>query len=117
MRDFAELRGEQTPVGHVEIGYIAMSGPSVDEVLARAAAGSFRRVVVQPHLLFDGQLLIELRQKIAQIADRNREQQWIVAEHLGPHPLLAQAVVQRWQSGLAVEFAGANQTAEVPSHC
>jgi len=61
-------------------------------VLARAAARRARRIVLQPHLLFPGALAAQTRGS-AQAAARDFPAiDWVVAEPLGPHPLLAEAV-------------------------
>jgi sirohydrochlorin ferrochelatase len=50
-------------------------------------------VVVQPHLLFDGDLADRIRGDVEAVAGRHRATQWLVTGHLGPADLVAQAVV------------------------
>jgi len=124
MRRFAALRGGGTAVGQVEVGFVAVAKPTLEEALDRAANTNFRRIVVQPHLLFAGEVLEEIRGRWsvvsgrkagggvqgAKIGNRERgvsgreprigikEKEWILTEHLGASPLVAQAAVEtvRW---------------------
>jgi hypothetical protein len=55
--------------------------------------------VVQPHLLFAGLLLADLRASVDRMvrqmpADQYPAKQWIVADHLGPDMQLATAVAE-----------------------
>lgn len=101
MHRFAKLRVEQTPVGQVECCFVAIAKPTLAEGLELAAKSKFRRIVVQPHLLFVGQVLDEIElavEKVKAESERRKaemltEQEWIVAPHLGPSPLVAEAVV------------------------
>ncbi len=98
MRRFARLRIEQTPVGRMSVCFLAMQQPSLADALADAAASEFQRIVVQPHLLFAGELHEQVRCAVeSQVAaDRGSDmppRQWIVTVPLGPEPELAAAVV------------------------
>jgi len=94
MLRLTRLHQEQSSqfVGQAKTCFLAMAQPDVNTVLAEAESWPFRRIVVQPHLLFYGQLLERLRERVQQAAERLPHQQWIVAGHLGPHPLLAQGL-------------------------
>jgi sirohydrochlorin ferrochelatase len=61
MRRFASLRIDQTPVGRMSVCFLAMQQPSLADALADAAASDFQRIVVQPHLLFTGELHEQVR--------------------------------------------------------
>jgi sirohydrochlorin ferrochelatase len=112
MQQFAALRAQRTAVGRVEVCFVAVAKPLLEEALDRAARSDFRRVVVQPHLLFTGEVLGEigavLRERGAGsyqaatgsrdvAADENKE--WILMPHLGASPLVAQAVVELARGG------------------
>ena len=71
-----------------------MADPLLDKVLASAATGRHRRIVVQPHLLFAGRLLGRLQSQVASLAEKYPQQQRLVTQHLGPSQLLAEAVVE-----------------------
>lgn len=92
----ATLAGE-TPPARVAIGFVAAARPRLDEALAAAcdpAAGTVRRVVVQPHLLFRGQV----EDDVTAAVDRGRAGwpgvEWIQVARLGADPLVARAVVR-----------------------
>ncbi|MCE9547310.1 MAG: sirohydrochlorin chelatase [Planctomycetia bacterium] len=96
MHRFAGLRCQRTPVGRLEVGFMAMQKPSLEDVLERASgATGMRRIVVQPHLLFQGELLQEIREAVLCAASTNPSRQWIVVPHLGPGWPLARAIVDR----------------------
>ena len=99
MRRFASLRAEQTPVGRTEVCFAAVAEPDLPEGLRRAAASPFRRIVVQPHLLFTGQVLSQIEQSVAEIAATHPQKEWLVTAHLGPSTLAAAAVANLATTG------------------
>ncbi|HEX4144050.1 MAG TPA: CbiX/SirB N-terminal domain-containing protein [Pirellulales bacterium] len=85
-------------LAHVEIGFVAVATPSLDRVLEEAAGTDFRRVIVQPHLLFAGSVLTEIhrlveRRRLAEQSAKTPGRQWIVTEALGPDRRVVTAVV------------------------
>lgn len=94
MYRFARLRFERTPIGWVEICFTALTEPSLDRGLEIAAALPFGRIVVQPHLLFDGELLRRIQTRVAAVRAADPTRKWVVTEPLGPHQLLADAVIK-----------------------
>jgi sirohydrochlorin cobaltochelatase len=64
MHRFAQLRAVQTATGRTIVCFLAMQKPFFAEALANAAASDFQRFVVQPHLLFSGELLEHVRRAI-----------------------------------------------------
>jgi sirohydrochlorin cobaltochelatase len=105
MHRFTELRAATTAVGQVEAAFIAMATPKYGEVLRRAAARGFARIVVQPHLLFAGELLSGLQRDVATLANEFPLTQWVVTSHLGPDALLTDAVESSCQAAIAREEA------------
>jgi sirohydrochlorin cobaltochelatase len=96
MFTFARLRLERTPVGQLEVCFIAMAEPSFQATLARVAEQTgCRRVVVQPHLLFAGELLAQINSQVAEVARARPDVDWIVTGHLGPDPSVTRAVLDR----------------------
>ncbi|MBX9788455.1 MAG: sirohydrochlorin chelatase [Pirellulales bacterium] len=89
---FARLRFEATPVAWLEVCFTALAEPSLERGLEIAAALPFGRVVVQPHLLFDGQLRQRIEHGVAATRRSCPQKEWIVTEILGPHRLLLEAV-------------------------
>ncbi|MBI1901914.1 MAG: hypothetical protein HYS13_12490 [Planctomycetia bacterium] len=98
---FARLRHARHTEIPVEIGFVAKARPSLQEALETVSKRPWRRVVVQPHLLFAGEVLETIRQEVRRSAEkqssaRGREivsRTWRVAEPLGPHELLAEALL------------------------
>jgi sirohydrochlorin ferrochelatase len=107
MLRFARLRGEAAPVAQVQTGFLAMAEPRWQPVLTRAAQAA-RRVVVQPHLLFAGQLLLRVQSTVDDFARRYPAVEWLVTEHLGPAALVASAALERARAA-APETATAGQ--------
>jgi len=95
MEHFTQLCAARRSVAETRICYMAMADPSFDHVLEAAARRSFQRVVVQPHILFEGVLLQRLRQRVADHRQRFPRVRWCLAERLAPHRLLAEATVDR----------------------
>lgn len=93
MSRFARLRAEQLPGVTVEVCFYALAEPKLEPTLTRIANSSARRVVVQPHLLFAGEVRrgIELQAQMHAMQAAGR-QQWLLCEPLGPHPLLVEAL-------------------------
>jgi len=92
---FTELRRGRTPVAAAWNAYLAMAKPSLREVLARAEAAEYARIVVQPHLLFSGELLVAARDLVRGSARQTPDREWRFASHLGPDNLVAAALVGR----------------------
>lgn len=97
MRRFADQRVAATPVGRCEIGFMAAAEPTIRDVLVSAEHSSFKRIVVQPHLLFRGQVLETLHEFVghARADSREKETEWLMTEHLGATPAIAEALVDR----------------------
>lgn len=108
MLRFAELRGRQDGVAKVVVAFLAMASPPVDEVLPQVAAAGYKNVIVQPHLLFQGELLEGLRRRVEAFQAAANGPNWIVTRHLGPHPLLGQAILEIFH-GAAQEKNGASE--------
>jgi sirohydrochlorin cobaltochelatase len=94
MRRFAQLRTERTPVGMLTVGFVAVQQPTLADALQQALASRCRRVVVQPHLLFQGELTDEVR-RLAATAAAGRDKELIVTPHLAPGWPLARALIAR----------------------
>jgi sirohydrochlorin ferrochelatase len=92
MLRFAELRTQMTPTAWSTTGFIHAQRPTVDEALDGLAATGLPYLVVQPHLLFEGELVEELRREIAYRQTFTNSQHWIIAETLGANAQLAEAL-------------------------
>jgi sirohydrochlorin ferrochelatase len=92
----AELCSAAGRAARVETAFLALCEPRLDDVLRWAAeAGCFRRVVVQPHLLFRGEMLQAVDSRVAAARSRRPDIDWHVTSHLGVHRLLLEALVER----------------------
>lgn len=94
MHRFAELRGQRTPLGGIETCFLAICEPSFEVTLERVAHSAFRRIVVQPHLLFHGALNDRIAAAVDHLAGQSPDKAWVRVGPLGPHPLLAAAALE-----------------------
>jgi sirohydrochlorin cobaltochelatase len=98
MQRFAQLRAERSGVGRAEVCFVAVAKPKLEEALDRAARSEFQRIVVQPHLLFEGEVLDVIQRQLTAISSAatagKEKKEWILTEHLGASPLVAGALVQ-----------------------
>ncbi len=95
MLRFTELRvgQSQTPISWVDTGFFAGGQTTVDELLHRAAHSDCDTIVVQPHLLFEGELMRQLRAKVQEYQVKSSNRRWLVPPTLGADPKLATAFV------------------------
>lgn len=94
IEQFARLRIDRTRVARIAVCYAAVAKPSIEEALRDAAQSSFRRVVVQPHLLFRGEVLQQIGAAVERVANEAPDQEWILTDHLGPALEVAEAIVE-----------------------
>jgi sirohydrochlorin ferrochelatase len=95
MHRFAAMRQQRTAVAEARVAFLAMARPSLVDALEEAAKLPPRRIVVQPHLLFHGDLLTQLQQSVVEMANRRPDKQWLVTPHLGPAQEVADTVASR----------------------
>lgn len=103
MHRFASLRRDRMKGEQVEVAFIAMATPKVSDALHELAQQGWERVVVQPHLLFPGELLDNLTQLVAELRRQRPQTEWVLTAPLaadlgdgGPaNRLLVDAVVGR----------------------
>jgi sirohydrochlorin cobaltochelatase len=101
MHRFVRQRVARTPVGRVLTAFMAMADPHVESVIPDIALAPQTTVIVQPHLLFPGQLLCRLRRLVQLQQRRQTRQQWLVTDVLGGDSAVALAIVDRFQQTLA----------------
>lgn len=92
----ATLEAEAVP-RRLVLGFVAAARPSVPEALAAAAdpqAGSVRRILVQPHLLFRGHVEDQVTAAVRSARASLPEIEWLQAARLGPDVLVSRAVVR-----------------------
>ena len=77
------------------VAFVAVARPSLAEVLEQAQLGSARRVVVQPHLLFTGQVLGQIQQAVDHCRAACPGKEWSIAAHLGADDCVVAALESR----------------------
>lgn len=92
---FAQLRGEATPLGGHAVAFLAVAQPTLTEFLHSFRPGHFKRVVIQPHLLFAGQLTGDIEEAAEEMRQKFPQVEWVVARHLGPSEELVAAILAR----------------------
>lgn len=92
MRRLTQLRvsNANTQVAMHQTGFFAGGIPNVDTLLDQAAEWECDTVLVQAHLLFEGDLIEQLRSKILDRRTKHPSKQWFVTRTLGADPKLAQ---------------------------
>ncbi|MGI8982831.1 MAG: sirohydrochlorin chelatase [Pirellulaceae bacterium] len=83
MRQLGELLHQRLGNGQTQVGFLAMAKPSAQDIIRAAAASPFRQIVVQPHLLFHGELLDRLEQDFSAAATVAPEKTWRMSGVLG----------------------------------
>jgi sirohydrochlorin cobaltochelatase len=96
MRQLTELRiaDGATEVVARETGFFAGGTPNVDGLLELASTWECDTVIVQPHLLFEGELIVQLRSKVKQSQASHPDRRWFIARTLGADPQLADVFLQ-----------------------
>ena len=82
MERFAERRCELTPVAEHRVGYVAVRQPNVEQTLDWLEGTSSQILVVQPHLLFEGEVYHGLCADVAKRRERDGRH-WLVCKPLG----------------------------------
>jgi sirohydrochlorin cobaltochelatase len=100
MARFARLRfegnsAEPPAVGWYESCYLAMAQPRLEQALEVVTKFGNGRVIVQPHLLFAGELADRIQAAVELAARRYPQLEWLFTSPLGPHPLLIDALCER----------------------
>lgn len=101
----ARLLWEGMGFAWADIGYFAVTFPTIDAVLDRAAGSGARRVVVAPYLLFDGVLARLLAERIAVAAERHPAVEFVTAGYLRDHDGVVAAFADRVREGLTEDAA------------
>ncbi len=93
MRTFAEMRVSKTPVAWYGTGFFAGGSPDVDALLDQASRADCDTIVVQPHLLFEGELVDQLRSKVIAMQSLAPGKRWLITPTLGADMELAKLFV------------------------
>jgi sirohydrochlorin cobaltochelatase len=76
-----------------ETAFAALARPSLAEAIDAFAECGAAQIVVQPHLLFEGEVSQAINRQVAQAKEAYPHIKWLIARHLGPHPLLIEAIL------------------------
>jgi sirohydrochlorin cobaltochelatase len=82
MQELARLVAQRAELPHLQVTFLAMAAPLLGDVLSGVVESEFRRVIVQPHLLFHGELVERLQRQVHEFAARGREPEWLLAKVL-----------------------------------
>ena len=94
MQKLGSLLRERVSIGNLHVGFMAMAEPSAQAVILAAAKSPFRQIVVQPHLLFHGDLLERLQQEVSTAANSS-DKIWRTSRVLGDEATsLASVILQ-----------------------
>lgn len=102
MARFARLRYDRSAAGWLETAFISMAEPPLERALAMVSRLPFLRIVVQPHLLYAGELLKRTAIMVEEAAIAWPEKEWVLTAPLGPHPWVAEALCERAGVGAGV---------------
>jgi len=94
-RRFAACRVDPLRYAVVRTSFLTAAVPRIDEALHRAAKENWTRVIVQPHLLFRGQLAGQVVAAVARVRTEYPNLDWCVTSHLGLSTLVADALIDR----------------------
>ena len=93
------LASSSRQIAWVNTGFFAGGQPDVDTLLEQAAQATqdcghqlgkaCDTVLIQPHLLFEGELMDQLRSKLLRCRQLYPDRNWILARPLGSDPGLA----------------------------
>ncbi|MFO1065622.1 MAG: sirohydrochlorin chelatase [Pirellulales bacterium] len=82
MAEFTCERHRYEPVKWCGIGYVAVRRPNVDDILDQLAAQDADVLVVQPHLLFHGEVWESIRTRMT-IRSADDQRPWLITQPLG----------------------------------
>lgn len=91
----ARLMYETGESGFAQSGYVSVARPTVEEGLTQCAAQGLKQIVVLPFFLCTGVLLKRIQQQVAAWAAARPDVRVVVAGHLGSHPGVIGALLDR----------------------
>jgi sirohydrochlorin cobaltochelatase len=95
-RLFGRLLANKVNAAAVFIGFIAIAQPSLAVALQDAAQSGIPRVVVQPHLLFNGEMLETTTAALQQTQQIHSTIDWILAPLLGSDLMEEESIAARF---------------------
>jgi sirohydrochlorin cobaltochelatase len=96
MKLMTEVVRRRVHCGEMTTAFYAMATPPLPTVLDSVASTKrFDQIVVYPHLLFQGRLLDAIKRQTQEASEQHSNVRFVTAEHLGPHPQVAEAIRAR----------------------
>ncbi|GIU84011.1 MAG: cobalamin biosynthesis protein CbiX [Acidimicrobiales bacterium] len=92
----ARMLEEGRSLGEVHASFVSLAPPDVPSALDRAARLGATAVAVVPYFLFTGLLVERIYRQAEEWALRHPEVQVVAGRHLGPDPVVARLVVDRF---------------------
>ncbi len=93
-------RQQMTPVGVARGAFLAMAQPRLEAVVEEALNLPQKWVVIQPHLLFAGELSDHVTRIVQQQNHRQSRQRWCLAPRLGCDARVAAALIDCYRQAL-----------------
>ncbi len=113
MHRYAALHAAQLDLPPPVVGFLAVARPNLAQALELAASRASERVVVQPHLLFEGLLSAEVRAAVSDAQRRWPQIDWRCTAPLGPEMGVVRAIrskIERNEVTAAGQFASLAST-------
>lgn len=102
----ARLLWERRSYPLVEVAFVSLTEPSIDEAVRRCQALGARRVVVTPYFLNTGVLSRRIDASLAAARAELPGLELVVSAEIGLHPELLELLVERARRGLADDLDG-----------
>jgi sirohydrochlorin cobaltochelatase len=86
MRKFGELLHQRLGLGQTQVGFLAMAQPSAQDLIsavAKSNSSAINQIIIQPHLLFHGELLERLKSYVSEVSASVPERAWRISPVLG----------------------------------
>jgi sirohydrochlorin cobaltochelatase len=94
MRSYTAALGRKLQV-HAVAAFAAKATPTVGEAIAELSGRGVRQVIVQPHLLFAGEVSQSINLQVAMAGERHPEVNLLLVHHLGPDSRLIAAIAEK----------------------
>ncbi len=94
-RRWCRRRAAAQGISHWRCAFLHGAEPALDAGLQWLERGPWPVCVLQPHLLFDGQLMDRLREAVESRRDKGSGRMWGIARELGPDPRILAAFARK----------------------
>lgn len=95
LETFVAVRRDRTRFAVERAAFLIAASPLLADALQRAGREGWSRVVVQPHLLFEGAMVEQVARQVAEFRAKYPRIDTRLAPHLGPAAGLADALIDR----------------------